>query len=233
MEIHFDSSNIFNQIREAAAQVAELAQHVQINLDRLDQYAETLAIDKINNPPLDPSAHYLNKGKDTLAFFLTLETINFGSGYFPLLDNPSESSAYFSIAGALNEHYINKGVITATELSKLSVEDCGKIFKQSLQNASIEELMERFANALNQLGDFLLEKFDGKFEALFETANNSNMHYQTLNAYDEYFGASRSCILSLGDIQTNVQFPPTNVNMLSNHSRDRGVISIELFRNKY
>lgn len=165
--------NIFDEIRKRSKQVAEQAEHIKINYEKLEAYLFKLPIEKVNNPPLDPNVHYLKKGKDTLAFFLTLETINFGSGYFPHLNKNGQDSGYFTVAAALYNYYVEKGPLSALELSQLSAKDCATIFGQSLDQLAVRELMERFADALNQLGFFLIKKFEGKYDALIQAANHS------------------------------------------------------------
>ena len=34
---------------------------------------------------LDPGAHFLGRGEDTVAYFVILDAVNFGSGWFPIL----------------------------------------------------------------------------------------------------------------------------------------------------
>lgn len=197
MPIEIDPINWFERIRSACQQVAESAKHVEINYDRLDDYASTLPLEKVKSPPLDPTAHYLGHEKDTIAFFLTLETINFGSGYFPHLDKHGRDSGYFTVAAALKEHFNKNGPFTAQVLSRLSTRDCSIIFKQSSQNKPIQELMALFAEALNQLGYFLLEHFDGKYEAVIEAADHSAKNLINLLIQIPYF----KDISKYGDLQ--------------------------------
>ena len=163
---------ILQKIRTTTQAVAQQAQQVKINQNQLEAYIKKLPLEKIDNPPLDPNTHYLGHKEDTLAFFLTLETINFGSGYFPYLNNHIEGSGYFTVAGALKEYYDKNGPITAAELTQLTGKDCARIFKQSWE-MPIQELMQLFAKALNQLGRFLQTNFDGRFEGVFEAADHS------------------------------------------------------------
>ena len=164
--------NIFQTIRTTTQIVAQQAQQVKINHHQLDTYLKKLPLEKIDNPPLDPNTHYLGKETDTLAFFLTLETINFGSGYFPHLNNHIEGSGYFTVAGALKKHYDKNGPIPAEQLAQLTGKDCATIFNQPWE-MPIQELMNLFAQALNQLGQFLLTHFNGQFEKVFEAADHS------------------------------------------------------------
>ncbi len=66
-------------------------------------------------PLLDPTNHYLCRDDDTVAFLLTLDAINFGSGYFPLLRKHPGMSGYFTIAASLNDRYEERGPLPAQE----------------------------------------------------------------------------------------------------------------------
>src|SRR5438105_7968499 len=97
--------NVFDQIRSGARAVSERAGHVRIQLDRIVDYAANLPLARAIAPMLDTATHYLGEPRDTVAFFLTLDTINFGSGYFPHLKKRPGMSGYFTIASSLTDHY--------------------------------------------------------------------------------------------------------------------------------
>ena len=122
---------------------------------------------------MTPATHYLDQGDDTAAFFLTLDSINFGSGYFPHLDKQRGRSGYFTVAGRLNEYFKESGPISALRLSRLTPQDCFRIFKQNPKNRPIDELMRFFARALNDLGNYVQADFGGSFIGLIEAAGAS------------------------------------------------------------
>jgi hypothetical protein len=108
-----------------------------------------------------------------VAFFLTLDAVNFGSGYFPHLRKRRGLSGYFTIASSLKDSFESRGPFSAQELTQLKAAECTRIFGQDSQNETVQELMRLFAKALNDLGRFLLERFDGHFTALVEAAGGS------------------------------------------------------------
>jgi hypothetical protein len=164
---------ITDQIRAACRAVAERAQFVKIDLDHIPAYAASLPLEEIAVAELDPSVHFLGREAETLAFLITLDTINFGSGYFPHLRKRRGRSGYFTIAAALNDYYRQHGPLTVEALSVLTVEDCTRIFAQNPDNEAIQELMHHFSKALNDLGRYLKEHFDGSFAALVRAAEAS------------------------------------------------------------
>jgi hypothetical protein len=124
----------------------------------------------VRQPEHDAATHYLGQGGDTAAFFVTLDTINFGSGYFPHLAKRPGMSGYFTVAASLNDYYRSHGPLAADVLAKLRVDDCTRIFAQDPANMPVRELMQLFATALNNLGIYLLQDFDGTFTTLIKSA---------------------------------------------------------------
>ncbi len=165
--------NLFDQVRRACKEVAANANRVHINYDHIPAYAASLPVQAVVSSELDPRCHYLGKEEKTVAFLLTLDAINFGSGYFPYLRKRPGMSGYFSIASSLNDVYKNQGCLSAKELDNITVEKCTRIFDQDPANKVIQELMRHFATALNDLGRYLLDCFDGEFTALVATAESS------------------------------------------------------------
>jgi hypothetical protein len=163
----------FDQVRAACRQVAEQAEAVRIDVDRLPAYAASLPLDQLASPEHDPRHHYLGQGEATLTFFLVLDSINFGSGYFPHLRKRPGLSGYFTIATTLTERFRTQGPPTAHELAALSTQDCAALFGQTLEDPPIAELMRLFARALNDLGRLIERGYGGRFASLVEAAEGS------------------------------------------------------------
>src|SRR5512134_3678491 len=106
--------SIFDEIRSGCRQVAEKATRLRIDAARLADYARDFPVAEVGAATLDPATHYLGHGKDTLAFVLALDAINFGSGYFPQVrkrpkDLSSFHSGYFTMAAGLNDWFQAEG----------------------------------------------------------------------------------------------------------------------------
>ena len=165
--------DIFDAVRSACGEVAAKATRVHIDYDFIPAYAAAMPLQMTEPSELDPDCHYLGKEDKTLAFLLTLDTINFGSGYFPHLHKRPDMSGYFTIASSLNDVYKSRGCLTAGDLARLTLAECTAIFDQDPANRVTRELMGHFQQALNDLGRYLLESFDGDFAALVEEAGSS------------------------------------------------------------
>jgi hypothetical protein len=164
---------VFSDVRAAAAEVCRRARFVRIDHDRLADHARSLPIDAIARPVLDSRHHFLGTQKETVAFFLTLDSINFGSGYFPHLRKRPGLSGYFTVATCLTEHFRTHGPIGAGHLASLTSARCREMFHQSPDEGPVDELMTLFARALNDLGKLVTEDFDGDFERLVESVDRS------------------------------------------------------------
>ena len=163
---------LFARIREAAAEVTRRARHVRIENEALEELAGLLARERPGQPTLDPGQRGLGSEANTIAFVMTLNAINFGSGWFPHLRKRDGLSGYLTIAGALRERFERDGAWTAAELERLSAADCARLFGQELA-PPVVELMELFAQALRELGAFLAREHRGRFAGPVEEARGS------------------------------------------------------------
>jgi hypothetical protein len=164
---------ITDEIRRACAAVAREARFVRIDESRVDAYARSLPLNELRQPSIHPERHYLGHGEATAAFFVTLDAINFGSGYFPHLRKRPGMSGYFTVASCLTDHFNRHGPMGAEQLARVTPDDCGQILEQPQPDEGIRELMTLFARALNDLGQYLLDQFDGRFARMIESANGS------------------------------------------------------------
>ena len=160
-------------VRDAARAVAGRARLVRVNEGRVADYAASLPLEQAARPRHDAAMHFLGHGDATVAFFLTLDAINFGSGYFPHLRKLPGRSGYGTVASHLTRRFAEQGPLPAETLARLSPDACLALFDQDPQNAVARELMGFFAKALNDLGRWLLDQFDGSFVAAVEAAGHS------------------------------------------------------------
>lgn len=161
------------RVRTSCRSVAESARLVRINHDRLEPYAGSLSFAGVPTPTYDLEYHFRGEPDQTIAFILTLDAINFGSGYFPHLRKRPGLSGYFTIAAALTERFASQGPFSVTELQTLTATDCARLFDQDPANPVAMELMNLFARALNDLGAFVEGKYDGDFRAVISDAGGS------------------------------------------------------------
>lgn len=155
---------------------------MRIDVDRLASYEVGDAIGDD-----DPGRMRLGSVDDTVAFVVALDAINFGSGWFPVLRKRDGMSGYHSIATTFREH----GAPSAPWLAEVTAADCCALFGQDPASEAAE-LMAQFAEAWNQLGRLLLERYDGSATALVEDAGHSADHLVGLLRRLPYFEDRRS-----------------------------------------
>ncbi len=147
---------IAEEVRACCAQIASDARRVRIDLDAAAEVAPAPA------PQLDPERHYLEgEPADVADYMLTLDAINFGSGWFPTLRKRTADgkpvSGYFTVSWALADHVRTHGPPTSAWLSQVSTVEIAAILGQRPDH----ELMSLYAQALRALGRFLAERPTG------------------------------------------------------------------------
>jgi hypothetical protein len=167
------TGDVLDRIREACALVMERSRSVRIDAGAIGALASELEGSPPPDSHLDPARRLLRDPASTLAFVITLDAINFGSGWFPVLRKRPGSSGYFTIARALEERFAARGAWSAAELRALSAPDCAELFGQDPDDAGAAELMDLFARALRDLGEFLGEGHGDRFEGPVEEAGGS------------------------------------------------------------
>ncbi len=133
-------------MRAACAQVAAGARSVTIDLDALAR------VEPGPPPALDPLRHYLDGSPAAVAaYFLTLDTVNFGSGWFPTLRKRAGASGYFTVAWGLADRFRAHGPWTPAQLRVIGTDEIADTLGQPRDH----ELMALYAQALRALGRFL------------------------------------------------------------------------------
>ena len=148
------------------------ARSVSIDTGALESLTRSrdLLAPSIQCSPID---YYVGAPEDTAAYILTLDAINFGSGYFPHLAKRPGYSGYFTIALSLRENWESEGPWDAHQLAATSPDDCARVMDQDPGVPEVAELMSLFSRALNDLGEFLLKHFDGDPTGPIVAANRS------------------------------------------------------------
>jgi hypothetical protein len=138
--------SLTDDVRATCREIAEGARHVKIDLERLT------AFEPGSPPELDAERHYLDGPPEDVAdYTLVLDSINFGSGWFPTLRKRPGMSGYFTVASYLADYWRDSGRWSADELRALRAEDLALVLGQEAGH----ELMGLYAEALRDLGRFL------------------------------------------------------------------------------
>ncbi len=149
-------------IRAAAASVAARARHVRIAEDAIEPYAATLPAESPPAPDLEGASL-----EDRAAFSVTLNAINFGSGWFPTLRKAPGMSGFRTVEAGLRAH----GPWNADALAAITREEIAAAVGQDPEH----ELMGHFAVHLRELGERVRDEHDGSFLNLARSGDGSTV----------------------------------------------------------
>src|SRR5919106_923688 len=138
-----------DDVRASCRAIAERARFVSIEVDRLGE------LEPAPSASLDPERHFVEGSADDVAsYMLMLDTINFGSGWFPTLRKRAGCSGYFTVAWALADFFRAGRRWANEELRSLTGAEVAAVLGQEADH----ELMGLYAEALRSLGSFLGER---------------------------------------------------------------------------
>jgi hypothetical protein len=150
-----------DDIRAASARVADAARHVRIEHGAIEAYAAGLPAESPPPPDLEPGADDERRA----AFLLTLNAVNFGSGWFPTLRKPPGLSGFRTVEAGIKAH----GPWSADSLAAIGRDEIAGALAQDPDH----ELMGLFETALNELGARVRAEHGGSFLALARSAGSA------------------------------------------------------------
>jgi Potential Queuosine, Q, salvage protein family len=157
---------LVDEIREGCAWVAARATHVTIDADAIPAYAAALP----SAPEPNPDDRLVNGPPELrAAFHLTLDAINFGSGWFPTLRKHEGRSGYWTVALGLRDRFAAHGPWFVAELREIHAGEVAATLGQDPGH----ELMALFAHSLNDLGAHVADEHGGSFLGAVEQAGGS------------------------------------------------------------
>jgi hypothetical protein len=155
-------------LRAACAKLADRARDVRVQTAAVPEYAASLLPDlssASNDPPYMPR----NEREAFAEYWLTLDAINFGSGWFPTLRKRGSLTGYRTIAAHWSEHHERHEPFGAAALARIDAPTVAAILGQDPRH----ELMALFAASLNDLGTRVQREHDGRFLGVAEAAGGS------------------------------------------------------------
>jgi hypothetical protein len=168
--------SLLDRVRNGCAEIAAGARWVRIDLELVE------AVGDVPPPELDPVRHYLEGSADEVAaYMLTLDAINFGSGWFPTLRKRPGCSGYFTVAWSLADRWREHGPWSPAELRRLDAATVAAVLGQDRRH----ELMDLYAQALRELGRFLGDRT--ALEAVADAAGSAERLAETLAAEMSFF----------------------------------------------
>jgi Potential Queuosine, Q, salvage protein family len=172
-----------DDLRHVCALVAARATHVTIDERAIAAYAVDVRRSEVAGQPSADAPLEERAGA-----VLTLDAINFGSGWFPTLRKRDGLSGYNTIAAAWCEHPLP----TAAELAGI---DAATVAEKLDQDPG-HELMGLYAASLRDLGAHLVAEYGGSFAALAASTPSAVGLARRLGTWRSYADTSR-----YGDLQ--------------------------------
>jgi hypothetical protein len=149
-----------DDVRAACARVAAKARHVRIVAAAVAPYAATLPAESPPAPDLEGATL-----EQRAAFSLTLNAVNFGSGWFPTLRKAAGMSGFRTVEAGLRAN----GPWSADELAAMTPGAVAAAVGQDPEH----ELMGLFAAHLRELGERVRDEHGGSFLALARSGGGS------------------------------------------------------------
>ncbi len=170
--------------------MAARARHVTVEHERIPDYAASLPL--VSKDPETPADH--EDPAALAAYWLTLDAINFGSGWFPTLRKRDGISGYHTIARGIREHFAADGHWSAEELREITAGELAAALWQDPDH----ELISLFARSLRDLGDHVQREYEGQFSAVVSAAAGSAVELaERLGSWECFHDTARYEELSL------------------------------------
>ena len=160
---------LFDRIRAGCATVAAHASHVRVDDTAADRLAATLTD---HDPPLLPEERPEGDDEAMATEVVVWNAVNFGSGWFPVLQKRDGLSGARSLAEALADHVAACGPPTAEWLAQADASTCAEVFGQP-HPGPVDDLLDLFAQAWRDLGVLLAGEYEGSAAALVRSAGGS------------------------------------------------------------
>ena len=163
--------NPFVALREACAEMMQAARFVHVDTEA----ARALALHFSRGPSAtwDEATHYRGDADSTLAYVLVLDTLNFGSGWFPVFEKRPGRSGYFTLSMGLKEAFEAEGPFSAARLGEFDAPGIALLLGQRAEEPELQEFFALQARALRDLGTLVGREYGGSFTRLREAAGFS------------------------------------------------------------
>lgn len=165
---------VTDELREVCAWVADRSTMVRVLEERIPEYARTVSREvgssrSVAEPERrPPGAPHPTREVDA-ALWLTLDAVNFGSGWFPTLRKRAEKTGYGTIAAGIRRRFEAEGRWTAAELVDLTTSELAGWIDQD----DGHELVGLMVSSLRDLGENVQRLYGRSYAAVVDRAEGS------------------------------------------------------------
>jgi len=162
---------MIEQVLPSCRRVAERARLVTIDEGALAGFAARIA-------PLLPRAmthtahHFAGDVEQTVGYFLVLDALNFGSGFFAHYRPYRGEEGYFALATALRDWFAERGQPGPAALQAIDAAEVSHILGQDPESVPLRPFIGWAVEALHQLGHFIETDLDGRCANLLTQGNH-------------------------------------------------------------
>jgi hypothetical protein len=161
---------VTDSLREACAWVSARSTSVHVVEERIAGYAlELRDMDQRTGVARVRSSISPVQRERDAAFWLTLDAINFGSGWFPSLRKQEGATGYRTIAAGIKRRFEADGRWTAAQLTGLTQAELATWLDQDPDH----ELITLMTQSLRDLGATVRRLYGGSFAAVVDSAHGS------------------------------------------------------------
>jgi hypothetical protein len=161
---------VTDELRDACAWIAGRSTVVRVAEERVREYARQLGdMDERTGSARVRSSISAAQREREAAFWLTLDAINFGSGWFPSLRKQEGATGYHTIAAGIMRRFETEGRWTAAQLTGLTQAELATWVDQDPDH----ELITLMTQSLRELGATVRRLYGGSFAAVVDSAHGS------------------------------------------------------------
>ena len=162
--------DLLGRVLPSCFRVAEKSRLVQINRPRLAEFASEL-VAALPRGMRHTQHHFIGEPESTAGYFLVLDALNFGSGFFEHLAPYNGEHGYYAVASALRDWFHHEGAPSPQTLQSIAPDQVFELMGQP-KRPELAQLIDWFARALHELGQFTQDRLDGRFGNLLMKADH-------------------------------------------------------------
>jgi hypothetical protein len=176
------SNDPFSKVISSCSFVVDNARDVAIDDNALSHFARTMPRNGKVAWQFSGRHHYTGEESLTLRYVLCIGAINFGSGYAHDLIRSVPNSTYYTIASLLKDAVtLDPEIVSSQRLIALTMKEVRELFGQAgNDNPRATELMAQFRLSLNELGHWLIDRYDDDLDAVIDDTRSTHTMLQSL-----------------------------------------------------
>lgn len=167
-----ERDDLLSLVRSRSRFVVARARSITVDADAIEAYASTVVAAPDVPDADDAWALADDDDEARAALVVTLDAINFGSGFHPEVRKLPGCSGATTMATRLRTWAGHEGGVRAERLASIEVTEVHRLFHQP-ETEAMAELMGWFTTALNELGRFVVDRHGSSFLALVRSAGRS------------------------------------------------------------